>query len=340
LYANYIPKYPLAMVCLESCKKNYKTLSLTLKTIEEKHCLPSLQTLLGLPTIRFGQYQTFLKEMTYLTKGQTQGRSEIVAAYERYQELAKIIKSRETESENESKVLEVASTLTDFNEKLVKPERKFLLEGAMTVMLDNKKIADYVLVFNDIMLYTKQNKNQRSVQGKIWMHKAELAEVPDTPVVKNAFRITHEKDKLIFVAASQAQKKEWMWDLNSWIREALRTKKMFGVPIGVVMQREDESSNEIPTIVEKTALFLINHGTVVQGIFRESAMQSAVLSLKDQCDQGKGLSLDESTDPHVVSNLMKMWFRELPQPLIPWDMFQAFRDINQKNCRWIDTRKS
>ena len=45
-----------------------------------------------------------------------------------------------------------------------------------------------------------------------------------------------------------------------------------------------------------------------------------VNSLKVACDQWK-LPPATSTDPHLPASLLKLWFRELAEPVIPTDMY-------------------
>lgn len=56
-------------------------------------------------------------------------------------------------------------------------------------------------------------------------------------------------------------------------------------------------------------------GHQCEGIFRLSPSIAEVSKLKDQFNaQNYQLT---TTDPHVVASCLKLWFRELSQPLIP-----------------------
>jgi len=47
-----------------------------------------------------------------------------------------------------------------------------------------------------------------------------------------------------------------------------------------------------------------------------------VNSLKLRCDQWH-LPTSSSTDPHTSASLLKLWFRELAEPLIPQHLYSA-----------------
>lgn len=56
-------------------------------------------------------------------------------------------------------------------------------------------------------------------------------------------------------------------------------------------------------------------GNTVEGIFRVAGSSQQVSKLQQQLNE---LNYDElSTDPHVLVGVLKQWFRELKDPLIP-----------------------
>jgi hypothetical protein len=53
-----------------------------------------------------------------------------------------------------------------------------------------------------------------------------------------------------------------------------------------------------------------------------------VTKLKDEFDRGLDVVFDSSTDPHVVSGVLKLYIRELADPLIPFDMYNQFISVD------------
>eukprot|EP01103_Thecamoeba_quadrilineata_P010305 TRINITY_DN2183_c0_g1_i1.p1 TRINITY_DN2183_c0_g1~~TRINITY_DN2183_c0_g1_i1.p1 ORF type:complete len:862 (+),score=230.71 TRINITY_DN2183_c0_g1_i1:33-2588(+) len=277
MYLEFIPNIPMALACLESLKKRFKGLPTILKWVEERNEIPPLSSLLTLPSSRLKEYSTFLEDLLHYVPYNSEERLELVSSVNKSEELLKTIKSLELEKENEIRVMEVASSLNDYTgEDLVRLGRQFIAEGGLSVYnecdtaLTAKQppvaIADYIFVFNDLIVYTKVKKpiNLKSFVGKIWMHRSNIADYRDNSIVKNAFKITHGNEKLLFVTNTPAEKAEWMWDLNHFIRESIRTKRVFGVALVNLMSREEEEKNDIPSILKNTTKYILDNGDVTK----------------------------------------------------------------------------
>jgi len=76
-------------------------------------------------------------------------------------------------------------------------------------------------------------------------------------------------------------------------------------------------------VVEKCITFL---GSAVQlpGLFRVSGSQNDVLAYKAAFDRGEDVDLSNCSDPHVVANILKLYLRELPNPLLTAEMYPKF----------------
>ena len=56
------------------------------------------------------------------------------------------------------------------------------------------------------------------------------------------------------------------------------------------------------------------------GVYRQSGNLSVVQRLRLQIDQGNLAVLDSVDDVHVLTGALKLFFRELQEPLIPWEV--------------------
>ena len=56
------------------------------------------------------------------------------------------------------------------------------------------------------------------------------------------------------------------------------------------------------------------------GVYRQSGNLSVVQRLRLQIDQGNLAVLDTVDDVHVLTGALKLFFRELQEPLIPWEV--------------------
>lgn len=98
---------------------------------------------------------------------------------------------------------------------------------------------------------------------------------------------------------------------------------------------------EVPKIVEKCAEAIEAYGALIAapeltlgldstGIYRLSGMTSKVQALKVALDKDIDavdiMSDDWSADINVVSGALKLWFRELPEPLLTYGLYHGFID--------------
>ncbi|KAG2048512.1 RhoGAP-domain-containing protein [Suillus hirtellus] len=99
----------------------------------------------------------------------------------------------------------------------------------------------------------------------------------------------------------------------------------FGVDLAEQMARDNV---ELPAILEKCCTAIEKHGLQSQGIYRISGMARKVASLKERLDKDMdSVNLDSEewiSDINNVTSVLKMWFRELPDPLLTSTLHQGF----------------
>ena len=62
-----------------------------------------------------------------------------------------------------------------------------------------------------------------------------------------------------------------------------------------------------------------------EGLFRVSGSHQLVTLLKVQINEGHDVNfVENSTDPHVVAHLLKQFLRELPEPLLTYELYADF----------------
>ncbi|TIC53455.1 hypothetical protein E3Q04_03187, partial [Wallemia mellicola] len=106
---------------------------------------------------------------------------------------------------------------------------------------------------------------------------------------------------------------------------------VFGVDLSEVVRRElgDEGvkNGEIPIIVDKCLNEIEERGLFETGIYRLSGAISAISNLKDAFDSDASavnLSEGDARDVHSVSGILKLYLRELPEPVVPYAMYPSF----------------
>ncbi|KAG5344404.1 CDGAP protein, partial [Acromyrmex charruanus] len=101
-------------------------------------------------------------------------------------------------------------------------------------------------------------------------------------------------------------------------------ERVFGCDLGEHLLN---SGQDVPTVLTCCAEFIEKHG-LVDGIYRLSGVTSNIQKLRNAFDEDRvpALHSDESIlqDIHSVASLLKMYFRELPNPLCTYQLYSTF----------------
>nr|XP_025873602.1 rho GTPase-activating protein 25 isoform X2 [Vulpes vulpes] len=105
----------------------------------------------------------------------------------------------------------------------------------------------------------------------------------------------------------------------------LRKKAVFGQRLDETVAYEQKfGPHLVPILVEKCAEFILQHGLHEEGIFRLPGQDNLVKQLRDAFDAGERPSFDRDTDVHTVASLLKLYLRDLPEPVVPWSQYEGF----------------
>uniref|UniRef100_A0A8C5QPF6 Rho GTPase-activating protein 24 n=1 Tax=Leptobrachium leishanense TaxID=445787 RepID=A0A8C5QPF6_9ANUR len=116
-------------------------------------------------------------------------------------------------------------------------------------------------------------------------------------------------------------------EMEDWVR-AIR--RVIWAPFGgaVFGQRLEDAVNEeartAPLVVEQCVDFIREHGLQEEGLFRLPGQATLVRDLQEAFDCGGKPQFDVSTDVHTVASLLKLYLRELPEPVVPFSRYQEF----------------
>lgn len=109
-----------------------------------------------------------------------------------------------------------------------------------------------------------------------------------------------------------------------YARQCIIQPPVFGSSLELVMesQQEKHPNLTIPYVLHVlTTAILENRGAQTEGIFRVPGDIDAVNSLKLCLNQGQ--QLPPFNDPHVPGSALKLWFRELPTPIIDAEFYES-----------------
>ncbi|KAI7899699.1 Rho GTPase activation protein [Cokeromyces recurvatus] len=105
----------------------------------------------------------------------------------------------------------------------------------------------------------------------------------------------------------------------------LRPKPVFGIDLTTLMQRD---GYEVPLIVSKCVEAIESNGVKTVGLYRISGTNTQIQRLKNEFDRdcaSVDLTTEEnSLDINNITSLLKLWFRELPDPLFPRSSYHHF----------------
>ena len=111
--------------------------------------------------------------------------------------------------------------------------------------------------------------------------------------------------------------------LTQTLEDAAFNPSTFGESLDAILrlQERNYAHQKVPIILPfLTDGILALGGTKAEGIFRVPGDGDSVSELKVRIDRGH-YTLTDFDDPHVLASLMKLWLRELSDPLVPEEMY-------------------
>ncbi|KAG2470485.1 RHG32 protein, partial [Polypterus senegalus] len=102
-------------------------------------------------------------------------------------------------------------------------------------------------------------------------------------------------------------------------------ERVFGCDLGEHLLN---SGHEVPQVLRSCSEFIEKHG-IVDGIYRHSGISSNIQKLRHEFDSEIIPELTNDVymqDIHCVGSLCKLYFRELPNPLLTYQLYDKFAD--------------
>ncbi|XP_048663462.1 rho GTPase-activating protein 22 isoform X1 [Marmota marmota marmota] len=214
----------------------------------------------------------------------------------------------------------------------------------------------FVLRGNQLFYY--KDKDETKPQGFISLQGTQVTELlpgPEDPG-KHLFEISPggagEREKvpanpeaLLLMASSQRDMEDWVQAIRRVILAPLgggtarssHAHPLEPLPAGIFGQRlEDTVHHErkygprlAPLLVEQCVDFIRERGLTEEGLFRMPGQANLVRDLQDSFDCGEKPLFDSTTDVHTVASLLKLYLRELPEPVIPFARYEDFLSCAQ-----------
>ncbi|XP_057392701.1 rho GTPase-activating protein 27 [Balaenoptera acutorostrata] len=99
--------------------------------------------------------------------------------------------------------------------------------------------------------------------------------------------------------------------------------QVFGCALAVLCERE---RSQVPRFVQQCIRTVEARGLDIDGLYRISGNLATIQKLRYKVDHDERLDLDDGRweDVHVITGALKLFFRELPEPLFPFSHFPQF----------------
>jgi SLIT-ROBO Rho GTPase activating protein len=104
--------------------------------------------------------------------------------------------------------------------------------------------------------------------------------------------------------------------------------KLFG---GSLEEYLEDSNQDIPTILKSCVRVVNLYGLHHQGLFRVSGSQVEIMNMREAFERGDDPLADmaDASDINSVAGVLKLYFRELREPLFPIQYFDHFMELSQ-----------
>ncbi|XP_026703234.1 rho GTPase-activating protein 24 isoform X1 [Athene cunicularia] len=137
-------------------------------------------------------------------------------------------------------------------------------------------------------------------------------------------RMTANHETYLLMASTQSDMEDWVKSIRRVIWAPFGGG-IFGQKLEDTVRYEKRYGNRLaPMLVEQCVDFIRQRGLKEEGLFRLPGQANLVKELQDAFDCGEKPSFDSNTDVHTVASLLKLYLRELPEPVIPYAKYEDF----------------
>ncbi|KAJ8016557.1 hypothetical protein DPEC_G00008480 [Dallia pectoralis] len=227
---------------------------------------------------------------------------------------------RQTTDNLNMRSLEAGWELMAISLAFFSPSPKFrrYLEGYIQRHLEpsnDKKIMQHIVEQQDM----KNKKNSKSRKKRKQNNEEEEEGLPISTYAKYCYR---KLQKVAITGGKKGLRKPTLEEIDHG-KNGIVTPSLFGSALEEIMERQSELFPErrLPWVqVQLSQYVLALGGAQTEGIFRVPGDIDEVNALKLQVDQW---NIPENLgDPNVPASLLKLWYRELEEPVIPQSFYK------------------
>lgn len=129
---------------------------------------------------------------------------------------------------------------------------------------------------------------------------------------------------------SMSNKHGWTWSVPKFMKRIkvpdYKDKNIFGVPLIVHVQR---TGQPLPQSIQQALCYLRNNCLDQVGLFRKSGVKSRIQALRHMNESSPENVNYEDQSAYDVADMVKQFFRDLPEPLLTSKLGETFLHIYQ-----------
>ncbi|XP_057677001.1 rho GTPase-activating protein 7 [Corythoichthys intestinalis] len=184
-----------------------------------------------------------------------------------------------------------------------------------------------------------QDKSSRVSQQLHWSSEQSLPSLPASPGVENqsvSQLALLQKLALLKLSAlmdkhSPSSKQGWSWSvpkplLRKGDASPSKARRIFGVPLIVNVQQTGEA---LPPAILRALVYLRTHCLDQVGLFRKSGLKSRIQCLREMLESDPDAVSYDGQSAFDVADLVKQYFRDLPEPVFTLKLCETFLHIYQ-----------
>ncbi|KAM9794844.1 rho GTPase-activating protein 24 isoform 2-T2 [Syngnathus typhle] len=151
-----------------------------------------------------------------------------------------------------------------------------------------------------------------------------LSQLLSSPSGGDRERMTTNHETYLLMASTQNDMEDWVKTIRRVIWAPFGGG-IFGQKLEETVRYERRYGNKMaPMLVEQCADFIRERGLREEGLFRLPGQANLVKELQEAFDCGEKPLFDCNTDVHTVASLLKLYLRELPEPVVPFHKYDDF----------------
>eukprot|EP01102_Stenamoeba_stenopodia_P021457 TRINITY_DN8645_c0_g4_i1.p1 TRINITY_DN8645_c0_g4~~TRINITY_DN8645_c0_g4_i1.p1 ORF type:complete len:838 (-),score=256.72 TRINITY_DN8645_c0_g4_i1:134-2569(-) len=328
IYGTYVTNFKNAVDTCQRLLQDGSKASIYLNEVQAMQEGYDLTLLLSLPINHISTYERILEPLVLVTPLSHPEYDKINQLFSILQQTSLFIQNALAQADAQAELLSWERKLSsEVPLNLVKAGRIFLKEKIVNeAVVDDKKKSKKIskrtaFIFSDIVYLTKPEKHIFKVKKAFEItDQSTITELPDSGSIKNILEIKAANGVIVKLSYKTPEEKtDLLKDFKQLIEDQM-VSRVFMVPFEKVMAREPQ--RQMPLFLEKCLAFLEASGLKIEGLFRVPGTLTEVNEIKKEFDRGNINSVDLSKYTiHSTCSIVKLWFRELPEPFIPLDLY-------------------